>query len=299
MKKNKPVYIPSKVESALAAGEKIATIGSGIKMVTPRLMHRPNLCRYVQSEGLVFKDGKITITDPKYVNPQKSEISILGASYRALFERLPAEEITGVTGEINTEPVFEIEDCTTTETVQEQFISGPCYFRTHGCTFAKPDCICFFRPHQVIRWIQGDFWTPLAYGEWIDIFALKELVKKKIPYTVWDSFISRNSSKYEQNTPEQREAAAAWKLYNNIQTMQRVYGFDSLNCYGLPLYQMEMRIDSGWTKEKIPVLRLVLGDSGPLIIRKNEPSFIDLDYEVTIPSVSLEIDEASNILEDV
>jgi len=287
-------YIPRQVEAALEYGAMLhvqSKKGIG-QFRTPRLKHRPDGRKYVSKDSKAWTEGYV---NPSFINPQKSETTVLGVGFRTLFLRIDPKLLKGVVGSFNSEPILEY--------MGLQAYSGKdCLFRDNGCKFNKGDCSCIWRPNQLLTWgkIQEGNFVPLhengvIHGGWMNIYDFAKFVKTWMLADDWQIFAGRKSKKQYPHPQDTLESEVAWKLFGNMQTMQRT-DFHTANCYGLPLHQFDMAIDSKFVDENTPALRLVLHRRDPTVLTKRD--YLNSHKKQQLPK-NIEEENTSTVEEDI
>jgi len=259
-------YIPREHQAALQKGVMIKEPGkSGEekkkgKIAKSRLKHRPDGRKYVKPESL--KNNGEEVTRPQDVNPGKS--SIIRICVDLLWKRFKEEQLEGIVGRFNLEPVHKYRGL-------EKFVSGKCLLRDE-CSFGTGECSCIWRPFQLLTWGRSNSpFVALPEDEVIrcspiTMFDLRDQVREIMPKDRWLAFRDKPSKKYdkwllsdmsEEDIIAMRETIAAHKLKDLIQTNQRT-NFKTSNCYGVAFHQFAIAIDSWYEDDDLNTVSMCL-----------------------------------------
>ena len=272
-------YIPRIHEAALKKGGVVREPGkSGKEKVEgrlryPRLKHRPDGRKYVDAKGWSGgQPGEGYVTDPRFVNPGKS--SILKLSIELFWQSFENEQLEGIVGRFNTEPIQHYAGL-------EKYIGKEACPLFDECPHSGVSCDCIWRPFQILTWGRDDGgFVALPEDEiirspWISLYELRDRVKAALPYPVWVNFRNKISGKYKESyeaipkgaTEAEKieiiEEIAAYKLMDNITRMQRTK-FSIANCFGLAMHQFGLAFDTLYNDDLVVSVCLALNERDPI-----------------------------------
>lgn len=270
-----PVYHPRLYEGiSQTPGYALRQMGKeGLeKNKKPRLYHRRSLIKYVSrlldgdgssiawSEGV---PGQGFLTSLYYVNPLRAEsnsatgsCSIIGRAFHILVSNIDLDATENIIGKLNNAPIQHYRDLEKHSKHSECPFQGSCQFRSDKCN-------CVWRPNQLLSWgkIENGVFVVLPEttkitSPFISIYKLKDEIREQTRIDEWGEFLSKVSKKY---AGQKVEEIAAYKIFDNLQTMQRT-DFHTMSCYGLPLHQAGFAIEScfGESSSDPPLVRVVI-----------------------------------------
>lgn len=279
-------YCPPFVEAAAMKKEKVWVLDrkGNKKLEKPRLKHRKNLNKYIKDKS---KLPYVNLTD---INPSCGKDSIWGKVIDILKDSI-LTKYPEVIGYLNTLPVYKIPGF-----AESQNKCSDCGFNPI-CEFASEEIACIFRPSQYILWgtiKEGVFYEvdiPIV-SSWMSDDSLLEYIEKNSPHL------------YEWFKDNNKDVDLSDALARHIATIQRVE-LNSYNCYGLPVLQCGMKINTRYNENARLAVQLVLGGIPKPIVaswkdaKKKYSKKIDKAIETVLTSENKTIEESLEELKEL